>query len=215
MCVWMHFAGMLAAFAGPARRAHGHVPRHRLYARHPAAIMSQRFYYPIPPGMQATSISKFCSLTSSFLLVPSLQVRSIMGQVRPDRQTLLFSATMPRKVRNVLSYTCVRCHHSNSLVSSISTHCAECFNTCATRSFVCIPGGIPAGYADVLVHFSVLPSRACPCTQIERLVADAMTSPVRINVGQLGVANADVIQVRHACMATHTCVYTVAQVRCL
>ena len=26
------------------------------------------------------------------------QVRSILGQVRPDRQTLLFSATMPRKV---------------------------------------------------------------------------------------------------------------------
>lgn len=31
--------------------------------------------------------------------------------------------------------------------------------------------------------------------QIERLVADAMTSPVRITVGQTGVANADVIQV--------------------
>ncbi len=29
---------------------------------------------------------------------PALQVRSIIGQVRPDRQTLLFSATMPRKV---------------------------------------------------------------------------------------------------------------------
>ena len=27
-----------------------------------------------------------------------MQVRSILGQVRPDRQTLLFSATMPRKV---------------------------------------------------------------------------------------------------------------------
>ncbi len=26
------------------------------------------------------------------------QVRSLLGQVRPDRQTLLFSATMPRKV---------------------------------------------------------------------------------------------------------------------
>lgn len=35
------------------------------------------------------------------------QVRSILGQIRPDRQTLLFSATMPRRVerlsRDVLS----------------------------------------------------------------------------------------------------------------
>ncbi|PNW75333.1 hypothetical protein CHLRE_12g522850v5 [Chlamydomonas reinhardtii] len=54
------------------------------------------------------------------------QVRSLLGQVRPDRQTLLFSATMPRKV--------------------------------------------------------------------EALVADALASPVRITVGAMGVANADVIQ---------------------
>jgi ATP-dependent RNA helicase DDX42 len=55
------------------------------------------------------------------------QVRSIMGQVRPDRQTLLFSATMPNKV--------------------------------------------------------------------ERLVADALTSPVRITVGEVGAANTDIRQV--------------------
>ncbi|KAG2453554.1 hypothetical protein HYH02_001773 [Chlamydomonas schloesseri] len=54
------------------------------------------------------------------------QVRSLLGQVRPDRQTLLFSATMPRKV--------------------------------------------------------------------EALVTDALSSPVRITVGAMGVANADVIQ---------------------
>ena len=30
------------------------------------------------------------------------QVRSIMGQVRPDRQTLLFTATMPTKVDNLV-----------------------------------------------------------------------------------------------------------------
>ena len=29
------------------------------------------------------------------------QVRSILGQVRPDRQTLLFSATMPRRVERL------------------------------------------------------------------------------------------------------------------
>lgn len=55
------------------------------------------------------------------------QVRSLLGQVRPDRQTLLFSATMPRKV--------------------------------------------------------------------ESLVADALTGPVRITVGAVGVANEDVRQV--------------------
>ena len=32
-----------------------------------------------------------------------LQVRSIMGPVRPDRQTLLFPATMPNKVNNLVS----------------------------------------------------------------------------------------------------------------
>lgn len=54
-------------------------------------------------------------------------MRCILGQVRPDRQTLLFSATMPRKVEN--------------------------------------------------------------------LVTDALTSPVRITVGDVGVANEDVKQV--------------------
>ena len=31
-----------------------------------------------------------------------VQVRSLMGQIRPDRQTLLFSATMPRKVERLV-----------------------------------------------------------------------------------------------------------------
>ena len=31
-----------------------------------------------------------------------MQVRSIIGQVRPDRQTLLFSATMPSKVEGLV-----------------------------------------------------------------------------------------------------------------
>ncbi len=57
-----------------------------------------------------------------------MQVRSILGQTRPDRQTLLFSATMP--------------------------------------------------------------------TRVERLVRDALTSPVRITVGEVGAANEDVRQAR-------------------
>lgn len=36
------------------------------------------------------------------LAVVCAQVRSIMGQVRPDRQTLLFTATMPTKVDNLV-----------------------------------------------------------------------------------------------------------------
>lgn len=55
-----------------------------------------------------------------------VQVRSIIGQVRPDRQTLLFSATMPNKV--------------------------------------------------------------------EKLVQDALTSPVRVTVGEIGAANDDIKQ---------------------
>ena len=55
-----------------------------------------------------------------------MQVRSIMGQVRADRQTLLFSATMPNKV--------------------------------------------------------------------ERLVSDCLTAPVRVTVGEVGAANADIRQ---------------------
>ena len=57
------------------------------------------------------------------------QIRSLLGQIRRDRQTLLFSATMPR--------------------------------------------------------------------QIERLAADALTSPVRISVGVTGTANEDVTQCVH------------------
>ncbi|KAK9915167.1 hypothetical protein WJX75_005510 [Coccomyxa subellipsoidea] len=55
------------------------------------------------------------------------QVRSIIGQVRPDRQTLLFSATLPNK--------------------------------------------------------------------IDRLVQDALTSPVRVTVGEIGAANDDIRQI--------------------
>jgi hypothetical protein len=32
-----------------------------------------------------------------------IQVRSIVGQIRPDRQTLLFSATMPKKVARLVT----------------------------------------------------------------------------------------------------------------
>lgn len=35
-------------------------------------------------------------------MIGELQVRSLMGQVRPDRQTLLFTATMPTKVDNLV-----------------------------------------------------------------------------------------------------------------
>ena len=63
------------------------------------------------------------------------QVRSILGQIRPDRQTLLFSATMPGKV--------------------------------------------------------------------DRLVRDALTSPVRVTVGELGAANEDIRQVGHLSHCQH------------
>ena len=64
---------------------------------------------------------------AALVLKVCLQVRSILGQIRPDRQTLLFSATMPNKVEN--------------------------------------------------------------------LVRDALTSPVRVTVGEVGAANEDIRQV--------------------
>ncbi|PKA62317.1 DEAD-box ATP-dependent RNA helicase 24 [Apostasia shenzhenica] len=57
------------------------------------------------------------------------QIRSIVGQIRPDRQTLLFSATMPRKV--------------------------------------------------------------------ERLARESLTDPVRVTVGEIGMANEDITQFVH------------------
>ncbi|KAK7259208.1 hypothetical protein RIF29_24808 [Crotalaria pallida] len=57
------------------------------------------------------------------------QVRSIVGQIRPDRQTLLFSATMPRKV--------------------------------------------------------------------EKLAREILTDPIRVTVGEVGMANEDITQVVH------------------
>ncbi|PKU86302.1 DEAD-box ATP-dependent RNA helicase 24 [Dendrobium catenatum] len=57
------------------------------------------------------------------------QIRSIVGQIRPDRQTLLFSATMPRKV--------------------------------------------------------------------ERLARECLTDPIRVTVGEVGMANEDITQVVH------------------
>lgn len=71
----------------------------------------------------AVSIKTHSTVSDCF----SPQVRSIIGQIRPERQTLLFSATMPNKV--------------------------------------------------------------------ERLVRDALTSPVRITVGETGAANEDITQV--------------------
>ncbi len=35
--------------------------------------------------------------------LPTLQVRSLLSAVRPDRQTLLFSATLPRKVQGLVT----------------------------------------------------------------------------------------------------------------
>lgn len=66
-----------------------------------------------------------------------VQVRSILGQVRPDRQTLLFSATLPLKV--------------------------------------------------------------------DRLVRDALTSPVRVTVGQDNAANEDIRQVLMTCSCRWSC----------
>lgn len=57
------------------------------------------------------------------------QIRSIVGQIRPDRQTLLFSATMPRKV--------------------------------------------------------------------EKLAREILTDPIRVTVGEVGMANEDITQVVH------------------
>lgn len=74
------------------------------------------------------------------------QVRSLLGQIRPDRQTALFSATMPNKV--------------------------------------------------------------------ERLVRDALTSPVRVNVGELGAANEDVRQVRQNFPSFHLIWCSVADLVC-
>ena len=82
-------------------------------------VIQNTYYYDfIPNSAQAR--------TSCNVLLLPLQVRSIIGQVRPDRQTLLFSATMPNKV--------------------------------------------------------------------ERLVQDALTSPVRVTVGEIGAANDDIKQ---------------------
>ena len=41
-------------------------------------------------------------LSCGTVTTKELQVRSLMGQVRPDRQTLLFTATMPTKVDNLV-----------------------------------------------------------------------------------------------------------------
>jgi DEAD/DEAH box helicase len=62
--------------------------------------------YTSPPGHPLflkfqRSTDHHCGRPDRFLigkLLLAMQVRSILGQVRPDRQTLLFSATMPRKV---------------------------------------------------------------------------------------------------------------------
>lgn len=73
-------------------------------------------------------------MTCGLQPVQFAQVRSIIGQIRPDRQTLLFSATMP--------------------------------------------------------------------TKVERLVRDALTSPVRITVGEVGAANEDITQARLLCICS-------------
>ena len=52
----------------------------------------------VMPNIDASSVSP--NFNFSYLC---FQVRSIMGQVRPDRQTLLFTATMPNKVNNLVS----------------------------------------------------------------------------------------------------------------
>ena len=48
-------------------------------------------------------MSQGCCTPVAFCIATDvLQVRSLLGQIRPDRQTLLFSATMPRKVESLV-----------------------------------------------------------------------------------------------------------------
>ncbi|KAJ6686716.1 DEAD-BOX ATP-DEPENDENT RNA HELICASE 24, partial [Salix purpurea] len=68
-----------------------------------------------------------CGFSTQLLNSIAKQIRSIVGQIRPDRQTLLFSATMPRK--------------------------------------------------------------------IEKLAREILTDPVRVTVGEVGMANEDITQV--------------------
>ena len=84
---------------------------------------------PTSPGpRQAVRVHRQHAARQRCAVHARVQVRSILGQVRPDRQTLLFSATLPLKV--------------------------------------------------------------------DRLVRDALTSPVRVTVGQDNAANEDIRQVR-------------------
>lgn len=81
---------------------------------------------PAPPVQECTVLRIAAPSRLPLLLPRCMQVHSLLNVVRPDRQTLLFSATLPRR--------------------------------------------------------------------IETLVAEALSNPVRISVGLLGAANADVMQ---------------------
>ena len=84
------------------------------------------------------------------------QVRSIINSVRPDRQTLLFSATFNKRVERL------------SRGRRRSTH-------------------------DVRPVLAGVPDLFATAWAFGR--TDVLTDPVRINVGQVGEANADVTQV--------------------
>ena len=53
------------------------------------------------------------------------QIRSVLGQVRPDRQALLFSATLPRKVRATWPPYCVSSDVPVQLFRPVAAPCCR------------------------------------------------------------------------------------------
>jgi ATP-dependent RNA helicase DDX42 len=88
------------------------------------------------------------------------QVRSIVGQIRPNRQS-----------KNAMSYYYSYPMHRLHLILSFVSVCCLC-----------------------VVWIIALLFSATFQSRIERLARDFLTSPIRITVGSVGVANADIKQ---------------------
>ena len=162
-----------------------------------------------------------------------VQVRSLLGQVRPDRQTLLFSATMPKKVGwEGGTGVCAGVHGPTPcgrlriprrtqlrLLRGLRTcrqgllpgtagllparRAAEC-HSAQTRGCRARPRRFCSSRSPLLPAADPSPRAAPPpapfpptpssTLEVERLVGDVLSNPVRISVGQLGAANEDVAQ---------------------
>jgi hypothetical protein len=107
--------------------------------------------------------------------------------VRPDRQTQLFSATLPRRIESLVSSTHDCLAAAAAAAAAYSCACASVLHISCMLAML--------WSSEVRLNHNPCCVESCdPWFSCPLQVGEALSNPVRISVGQLGAANQDVTQ---------------------